>query len=92
MAAATEVQPADIASYMTNVWDLGWVLDDAGQRLALSLGPEAFDEDKSAWAMGALSAPCLAWRLNPVAHLGRLGRTIPGPSSCATHRMTLSVT
>ncbi len=50
LASSIEANPAELAAYMANIWDLGWVLDDAGQRLALSLGPESFDDD-----LGALS-------------------------------------
>jgi hypothetical protein len=51
LAAATEVPPADLAAYMANIWDLGWVLDSAGRALALTLGPEAFDNDRFTWGM-----------------------------------------
>jgi serine/threonine-protein kinase len=49
--ARSEVPAADLATQMAVFWDLGWVLDDAGQRLALSLGPEAYDNDPAAVAM-----------------------------------------
>lgn len=48
---ATEIPPADLAAYMGTYWDLGWVLDDAGQRLLLSLGLDAFDDDPAAQAI-----------------------------------------
>jgi serine/threonine-protein kinase len=35
---------------MGSAWDLFWVLDDAGQRRLLSLGPDEFDDDRGNWA------------------------------------------
>jgi tetratricopeptide (TPR) repeat protein len=49
-AAAEEVDPAALAAYMGNYWDLAWALDDAGQRRLLGLGPAAFDGDRASWA------------------------------------------
>jgi tetratricopeptide (TPR) repeat protein len=51
VARATEVTAADLAAYIAVYYDLGWVLDDAGQRLVLSLGPEAFDDDPASIAI-----------------------------------------
>ena len=70
LADATEVPAADLAAYMTNMWDLGWVLDDAGQRLALSLGAEAFDGDDGAVAMARDQPVRLARGHGAVAYLG----------------------
>ena len=50
-ASAGDVSPASLAAQMGNYWDTGWVLDDASQRLLLTLGPEAFDGDRGAWAI-----------------------------------------
>jgi serine/threonine-protein kinase len=60
VAGATEVSRADLAEYMSNYWDLGWVLDDSTQGLVLSLGPEAFDDDPA--AMGIVRAQIYGWR------------------------------
>jgi len=60
LRAATEVPAEDLAAYVATYWDLGWVLDDAGQRLVLSLGPEAFDGDRATW--GIVRAQLHAWR------------------------------
>ncbi|MGH7586931.1 MAG: protein kinase domain-containing protein [Gemmatimonadales bacterium] len=53
-AAIRQVPPtvpaATLVVYFGNYWDLYWVLDDAQQRLLLSLGPDAFDGDRSSWA------------------------------------------
>jgi serine/threonine-protein kinase len=57
---ATQVPRADLAAYMCNYWDLGWVLDDSTQRLVLSLGPEAFDGDRAAQAI--VRAQIYGWR------------------------------
>ena len=60
LAASIETSPPELVAYMANIWDLGWVLDDAGQRLALSLGPESFDDDHGALAMARTQL--YAWR------------------------------
>ena len=60
LAGATGVDSGELAVYMANFYDLGWVLDDAAQRLALSLGPEAFDDDKAAQAI--VRAQLYGWR------------------------------
>jgi serine/threonine-protein kinase len=60
LRSATEIPPADLAAYMAIYWDLGWVLDDAGQRLVLSLGPEAFDGDSA--GMAIVRAQISGWR------------------------------
>ncbi len=60
VARTTEIPPADVAAYLTTYYDLGWVLDDAGQRLALSLGPEAFDDDLGQLAI--VRAQLYGWR------------------------------
>ncbi len=57
---ATQVPRADLAAYMANYWDLGWVLDDSTQRLVLALGPEAFDDDTAALAI--TRAQVYGWR------------------------------
>ena len=51
LARADKIAPADLDAYLVTYYDLGWVLDDAGQRLALSLGPEAYDDDKAQTAL-----------------------------------------
>jgi serine/threonine-protein kinase len=60
LRSATEIPPADLAAYMAIYWDLGWTLDDAGQRLVLSLGPEAFDGDPASLAI--VRAQIHGWR------------------------------
>jgi serine/threonine-protein kinase len=49
--APKEVDPAAMAAIMGWGWDLGWVLDDAGQRLLLALGPETFAGDRLNWGL-----------------------------------------
>ncbi len=41
-----------LVSYMTEYWDLYWVLTDAQQTRVLHLSPAAFDNDRSAWGIG----------------------------------------
>ena len=60
VAGATELPRADLAAYMSNYWDLGWVLDDPTQRLVLSLEPEAFDGDTAVLAI--VRAQIYGWR------------------------------
>ncbi len=57
--AAGDVAPAALAADMAFA-DLGWSLDDSGQRLALSLGPDAFDGDRAQW--GIVRAQLHHWR------------------------------
>ena len=77
LASSIEANPAELAAYMANIWDMGWVLDDAGQRLALSLGPESFDDDPGALTMAR--AQIYAWRgdTRECPHLGRLRPALP---------------
>jgi serine/threonine-protein kinase len=65
VARATEVAPADLAAYLAVYYDLGWALDDAGQRLVLSLGPEAFDDDPASIAI--VRTQLYGWRGDQVA-------------------------
>jgi tetratricopeptide (TPR) repeat protein len=67
ITGATEVPRADLAAFVANFWDLGWVLDDSTQRLTLSLGPEAFDGDPAVLAM--VRAQIYGWRGDRAASL-----------------------
>jgi Flp pilus assembly protein TadD len=49
-AAPAAVDPGALAAYVGNVYDLYWVLDEAGQRRLLSLQADAFDNDRGTWA------------------------------------------
>jgi tetratricopeptide (TPR) repeat protein len=49
-AVPTEIDPATLVAFFGWYSDLMWVLDDAQQRLLLSLPPSAFDEGRGAWA------------------------------------------
>jgi tetratricopeptide (TPR) repeat protein len=48
-AAPPELDPDVLVAVMGNFWDVGWALDDAGQRRLLALRPAAFDGDRGAW-------------------------------------------
>ncbi|HWA14785.1 MAG TPA: hypothetical protein VG817_00020, partial [Gemmatimonadales bacterium] len=48
---ATAVVPAEMVAHFANSWDLYWVLDDAQQRLLLTLPPESFGDDRASWAI-----------------------------------------
>jgi hypothetical protein len=58
--AGRRVNQDDLFAYMAVYNDLGWVLDDVGQRRVLSLGPELFDNDRGNWAI--VRAHVYAWR------------------------------
>jgi TolB-like protein/thioredoxin-like negative regulator of GroEL len=45
------VEPTELAAYVATYWDLGWLLDDAQQRLVLRLTPASFDGDRGNWAI-----------------------------------------
>jgi serine/threonine-protein kinase len=49
-----------LVAYFANYWDLGWVLDDADQQRALSLGLEPFDGDRATRAI--VRAQIYGWR------------------------------
>jgi serine/threonine-protein kinase len=74
-----EVDPAALVAYVATYWDLGWALDDAQQRLLLSLPPSEFDDD--------LGTTGSSWRRSPGSGETRGGRkprqTLP---STATKR------
>ena len=74
IAGATEVDPRDLAAYIANFYDLGWVLDDAGQRLVLTLGPERVRRRQGGLRHRAGATLRLARRRGLEPCLGRLGR------------------
>ena len=45
------VDPATLAVFVGNYWDLYWVLDDAQQELLLRQAPSAFDGDEGSWGI-----------------------------------------
>jgi tetratricopeptide (TPR) repeat protein len=49
--ASTQIEPNALLAYLGNYWDLFWVLDDAQQRLLLTLTPAEFDGDRATWAI-----------------------------------------
>jgi TolB-like protein len=49
--APPEVDPRALAAFVATYWDLGWALDEAGQRLVLTLDPEQFDGDRLGWGL-----------------------------------------
>jgi len=50
-SASPEIEPVALVTYFGNFWDLFWALDDAQQRLLLTLTPAEFDGDRSAWGI-----------------------------------------
>ena len=49
--APATVDPSALVTYVATYYDLGWTLDSAQDKLLLSLGPDAFDDDSSAWGL-----------------------------------------
>jgi tetratricopeptide (TPR) repeat protein len=84
--AARDVEPAALDAYMATYWDLGWVLDDAGQRRVLTLGPEAFDDDRGQWGIVRAqlyllrgdTARSRVWGDTARAHFAAQLRDVPG--------------
>lgn len=86
LAASTDTPAEDLAVFMSNVWDLYWVLDEAGQQFTLSLGPPAFDDDMGAmgtvrseiyWLHGDTTNSRL-WADTALKYLSRDLRNAPG--------------
>jgi tetratricopeptide (TPR) repeat protein len=50
-SAPTDVEPTNLVVYLSNYWDLFWILNDEQQALLLRLTPRAFDDDRASWAM-----------------------------------------
>ena len=51
-----EIDPAVLVAFMATVYDFGWALDDAHQRLLLGLGPEPFGGDRGMWGIALAHA------------------------------------
>jgi TolB-like protein/tetratricopeptide (TPR) repeat protein len=45
------VEPTALVAFVANYQDLGWVLTEEQQQLLLRLTPDAFDGDRTAWAI-----------------------------------------
>jgi tetratricopeptide (TPR) repeat protein len=54
-AAPKEVEPAALVSYVSQFYDLYWVLDEGQQELLLRLTPAAFEGNRGTWGL-ALAA------------------------------------
>jgi serine/threonine-protein kinase len=50
-AAPKDIDSSAFAAFMATYFDLGWILDEPGQRLVLGLGPEAFGDDTLSWGL-----------------------------------------
>jgi serine/threonine-protein kinase len=50
-AAPPDIEPAALAAFLGNYWDLFWVLEEEQQQLLLRLTPGAFDDSRSTWAI-----------------------------------------
>ncbi len=50
-ASSSEIDPAALAVYFAQYWDLFWVLSDEQQRLVARLPPSAFDDNRASWAL-----------------------------------------
>jgi tetratricopeptide (TPR) repeat protein len=50
-ATPKEVDSTALVAFVANYTDLGWVLNEAQQRVLLRLAPSAFDEGRSVWGI-----------------------------------------
>jgi eukaryotic-like serine/threonine-protein kinase len=50
-ASGSEIQPAALAAYVAQYWDLFWALSDEQKRLVVRLPPSAFDDNRASWAL-----------------------------------------
>ncbi len=50
-SAPPEIEHSALVAYFANYWDLFWVLEDADQRLLLTLTPADFDGDRAVWGI-----------------------------------------
>jgi tetratricopeptide (TPR) repeat protein len=50
-SAPTDVEPTNLVVYLSNYWDLYWLLSGEQQALLLRLTPRAFDDDRASWAL-----------------------------------------
>jgi TolB-like protein len=50
-SSAKNVEPTALVAFLANFEDLGWTLTDEQQQLLLRLTPDAFDGDRTAWAI-----------------------------------------
>jgi tetratricopeptide (TPR) repeat protein len=50
-AAGARIDAQTLLAYLSNYFDLYWVLDDDQQRQVLAMPPSAFDDDRSAWGI-----------------------------------------
>jgi eukaryotic-like serine/threonine-protein kinase len=58
-ATPRQVDSAALVAYISNYFDLVWVLDEEQRELLLRLTPSAFDDDRSTWALCLLQAYAL---------------------------------
>jgi len=49
--APASMAQSTIVAYLSQYFDLGWILDRTQEQLLLSLGPDAFDTDTASWAI-----------------------------------------
>jgi tetratricopeptide (TPR) repeat protein len=98
-AAPPELAGDVLAAYMGTYWDLGWALDDAGQRRLLALRPAAFDDDRASWAWALAQAHAVrgdAARARAyadtaqAAFAAQLRETPDEPQSLVLHGLTLA--
>ena len=57
--APREIETTALVAYVTNLFDLVWVLDQEQRALLLRLTPGAFDEDRGTWGICLLQASAL---------------------------------
>ncbi|HEY6928839.1 MAG TPA: protein kinase [Thermoanaerobaculia bacterium] len=50
-SAEKNTEPTALVAYLSQYWDLVWVLNDAQREVLLRLTPDAFDGDRTAWGI-----------------------------------------
>jgi serine/threonine-protein kinase len=58
-AAQREIESTALVAFMSNYWDLFWVLDDAQQQLLLRLPAGAFADDRLVWGLALAETAAL---------------------------------
>jgi serine/threonine-protein kinase len=50
-SAPRDLDPATLVAYFATSWDLYWALEDSQQQILFYLTPNAFNDDRSTWAL-----------------------------------------
>ena len=87
------VTPEEFVALIASLWDLGWVLSDAQQRLLLQLDTRPFDGDVASWGLALTQVAALrgdARRTRALADSARVAlerRTAAAPNDPQSHAL-----